>query len=142
MDHFKNGDLKPVLDSTFSINELPAAHEKMEANQNMGKIVLIVKEEDCGEEGKCGLWLTIIRFRTFIYLGWNMQKNNWLFSSIIILFFLYFVFKYIEIKMQTKTNFTHEVITSQVKLVLVWSLHFLNFLTVLGYFSNVILQIC
>lgn len=55
LDHFKNGDLKPVLDSTFSINELPAAHEKMEANQNMGKIVLIVKEEDCGEEGKCGL---------------------------------------------------------------------------------------
>jgi len=37
---FSDGSLKPVLDSVFPIEEIAEAHKKMEANTNIGKIVL------------------------------------------------------------------------------------------------------
>jgi len=37
---FSDGSLKPVLDSVFPIEEIGQAHKKMEANTNIGKIVL------------------------------------------------------------------------------------------------------
>jgi len=37
---FSDGRLKPVLDSVFPIEEIAQAHKKMEANTNIGKIVL------------------------------------------------------------------------------------------------------
>ncbi len=39
---FKNGQLKPVIDSVWSWEEVTEAHRYMEANQNFGKIVLRV----------------------------------------------------------------------------------------------------
>lgn len=55
LPHIINGDVKPIVDSTFSLSELSAAHDRMEGNQNIGKIVIIVKEEDPKEGGKAGL---------------------------------------------------------------------------------------
>lgn len=39
---FRSGALKPVVDSTFTLDEVAAAHEYMAANRNFGKIVLRV----------------------------------------------------------------------------------------------------
>lgn len=39
-DLFKQGKLKPVIDSIFSWKEVEAAHKRMENNRNAGKIVL------------------------------------------------------------------------------------------------------
>lgn len=41
---FETGTLKPVIDSIFPLSEAKLAHERMEANQNQGKIILTVKE--------------------------------------------------------------------------------------------------
>ena len=40
--HAATGALAPVIDSRFALEEAPAAHERMEANLNAGKIVLDV----------------------------------------------------------------------------------------------------
>jgi len=37
---FSDGNLKPVLDSVFSLEDIAQAHKKMEENTNIGKIVL------------------------------------------------------------------------------------------------------
>ncbi|XP_068195471.1 quinone oxidoreductase PIG3 [Antennarius striatus] len=50
----KDPKLKPVIDSTFGLEDISEAHCRMEANKNMGKIVIYVvpqpvseEEEDC-----------------------------------------------------------------------------------------------
>jgi putative PIG3 family NAD(P)H quinone oxidoreductase len=40
---FIDGDLRPVIDSTYDWTDVAAAHKRMEANENAGKIVLRVK---------------------------------------------------------------------------------------------------
>ena len=40
LPHFVDGDLQPVIDSTFDWTEAAAAHRRMENNENVGKIVL------------------------------------------------------------------------------------------------------
>jgi len=40
---FHNGDIKPVVCKTFKMEDVKGAHEYMEANQNMGKIVLSIE---------------------------------------------------------------------------------------------------
>jgi tumor protein p53-inducible protein 3 len=40
MPLFEQGALRPVIDSTFPWEDVAAAHERMEANRNVGKIVL------------------------------------------------------------------------------------------------------
>ncbi|RKD75181.1 putative PIG3 family NAD(P)H quinone oxidoreductase [Sinobaca qinghaiensis] len=40
MHLFQRGDLAPVVDEVFSLEDVPEAHRKMEANKNIGKIVL------------------------------------------------------------------------------------------------------
>ncbi|MFT4973254.1 MAG: tumor protein p53-inducible protein 3 [Paraglaciecola sp.] len=40
--HFSTGELKPVIDSVFDWKEVGKAHQKMEGNENVGKIVLAV----------------------------------------------------------------------------------------------------
>lgn len=42
-DKFASGKLRPVLDKVFDWSEVMAAHEYMESNQNIGKIVLKVE---------------------------------------------------------------------------------------------------
>ena len=42
LPHAATGALAPVIDSRFALAEAPAAHERMEANLNAGKIVLDV----------------------------------------------------------------------------------------------------
>ncbi|GAB1605512.1 quinone oxidoreductase PIG3-like isoform X1 [Argonauta hians] len=49
LPHFNNGNLKPVLDSVFPLDQIHAAHQKMEANRNMGKIVIRVDKENTDE---------------------------------------------------------------------------------------------
>lgn len=38
----KSGDLKPIIDSTFSLDAIAEAHRRMESNKQMGKIVVTV----------------------------------------------------------------------------------------------------
>ncbi len=40
---FSDGRLKPLVDSVFALSDVARAHERMEANQNLGKIVLRVR---------------------------------------------------------------------------------------------------
>ena len=42
LPHVAAGTMAPVIDSRFTLDEAPAAHERMEANLNAGKIVLDV----------------------------------------------------------------------------------------------------
>ena len=42
LPHVAAGAMAPVIDSRFALDEAPAAHERMEANLNAGKIVLDV----------------------------------------------------------------------------------------------------
>jgi NADPH:quinone reductase-like Zn-dependent oxidoreductase len=37
---FAEGTLKPIVDTTFKLEDAAKAHEYMEANENFGKIVL------------------------------------------------------------------------------------------------------
>ena len=39
---FSRGILKPVVDNTFDLRDIRAAHERMESNQSFGKIVLCI----------------------------------------------------------------------------------------------------
>ncbi len=38
----RQGEIKPIIDRQFALSEAAAAHEYMEANQNFGKILLVV----------------------------------------------------------------------------------------------------
>ena len=40
---FADGRLKPLIDSSYPLSEAARAHERMEANENLGKIVLRVR---------------------------------------------------------------------------------------------------
>jgi len=42
---FENKELKPIIDKVYAFEEIQRAHERMEANKNIGKIVLRVKDE-------------------------------------------------------------------------------------------------
>lgn len=42
LGRFERGELKPVVDSVYSIEQAAEAHRRMESNQNLGKIVLKV----------------------------------------------------------------------------------------------------
>jgi len=37
---FQRGALKPVVDAVFPMDQVAVAHQRMEANDNVGKIVL------------------------------------------------------------------------------------------------------
>jgi len=41
--HVEKGELKPVIDRTYPLAEAPAAHERMEAGDHVGKIVLTME---------------------------------------------------------------------------------------------------
>lgn len=43
MPHFRDGTLKPIIDTIYPITEVKKAHKRMERNQNIGKIILTVK---------------------------------------------------------------------------------------------------
>jgi NADPH2:quinone reductase len=38
----ESGAVRPIIDSTFSLNDAAAAHRLMESSRHMGKIVLVV----------------------------------------------------------------------------------------------------
>jgi len=38
-----DGRLKPLIDSVFPLSDVALAHQRMEANENLGKIVLKVR---------------------------------------------------------------------------------------------------
>lgn len=40
---FENGAIKPIIDTTFSFHEVKKAHDYMEANKNIGKIILTLE---------------------------------------------------------------------------------------------------
>jgi tumor protein p53-inducible protein 3 len=44
MDRFVDGTLETIIDSEFDIEQVQKAHERMETNQNVGKIVLKISE--------------------------------------------------------------------------------------------------
>lgn len=45
LPHF-SGFLKPVIDSTFNLENIAEAHRHMEANRNMGKIIINLISEN------------------------------------------------------------------------------------------------
>jgi len=44
LPHFKSGELKPVIDTVYNWKDVTAAHERMEKNQNIGKIILEIND--------------------------------------------------------------------------------------------------
>jgi putative PIG3 family NAD(P)H quinone oxidoreductase len=42
LSHFEAGTLKPVIDSVYQLADIAEAHQRMEANKNIGKIVIEV----------------------------------------------------------------------------------------------------
>jgi NADPH:quinone reductase-like Zn-dependent oxidoreductase len=44
LPHFKSGELKPVIDTVYNWKDVTAAHEHMEKNQNIGKIILEIND--------------------------------------------------------------------------------------------------
>lgn len=40
LPRFENGDLKPIIDQVFDFEDLPKAHERMENNNNTGKLIV------------------------------------------------------------------------------------------------------
>lgn len=42
--HFITGKLKPVIDTVYDLNDIGKAHQRMESNLNIGKILLKVYE--------------------------------------------------------------------------------------------------
>jgi len=42
LPHFATGELAPCIDRSYPMSEVRAAHERMEKNENLGKIVLVV----------------------------------------------------------------------------------------------------
>jgi NADPH:quinone reductase len=44
LNHFQNGILKPIIDSTFSLADASKAHMHMESGANIGKIILIIND--------------------------------------------------------------------------------------------------
>ena len=44
---FENGKLKTIVDSVFAMDQIQLAHQRMESNENVGKIVIqITPQED------------------------------------------------------------------------------------------------
>jgi NADPH2:quinone reductase len=41
-----NGQIKPVIHSTFTLDDAAKAHELMESSQHIGKIILEVSKND------------------------------------------------------------------------------------------------
>lgn len=54
---FANGTLRSIVDSVFPMEEVQLAHKRMEANENIGKIVIQIssKEEASIGENKSEL---------------------------------------------------------------------------------------
>ncbi|KAJ8315515.1 hypothetical protein KUTeg_007665 [Tegillarca granosa] len=42
---FTSGKVKPIVDKTFPLEKISDAHKYMESNQNIGKILLHVRDE-------------------------------------------------------------------------------------------------
>lgn len=42
---FEKGELKPVIDKVYDFKEINQAHQRMESNKNIGKIILEIREE-------------------------------------------------------------------------------------------------
>jgi NADPH:quinone reductase-like Zn-dependent oxidoreductase len=40
LDDFESGKLKPIIDRAFAARSVREAHARMEANQNIGKLIL------------------------------------------------------------------------------------------------------
>ncbi len=52
MPHFNDKKLVPIIDQVFDFEKITDAHRRMEANLNIGKILLKVSDEqtDVGQE--------------------------------------------------------------------------------------------
>lgn len=46
LGHFLTGNLKPVIDQVFSLDDIAQAHQRMESNLNFGKILLKVNDDE------------------------------------------------------------------------------------------------
>ena len=44
LELFQNGQLRPIVDCVFPFEQIQQAHEHMEANKNIGKIILKIDE--------------------------------------------------------------------------------------------------
>ena len=43
---YRQGKIKPIIDKVFPIEEVASAHQYMEDDLNIGKIILTVKHDD------------------------------------------------------------------------------------------------
>ena len=51
----RKGQVRPVLDRTFPLEEAAAAHRLMESSQHIGKILLTIDDADIVTRAKAGL---------------------------------------------------------------------------------------
>ena len=49
MPKFSTGELKPIIDSEFPLEKISEAHQLMESNKSVGKILLRVHEDGHSE---------------------------------------------------------------------------------------------
>jgi tumor protein p53-inducible protein 3 len=45
MGYFRNGDIKPIIDREFDLDQIQEAHRLMESNANTGKILIKVFDQ-------------------------------------------------------------------------------------------------
>ncbi|XP_078322706.1 quinone oxidoreductase PIG3-like isoform X2 [Crassostrea virginica] len=50
LPHFSNGEFRPIIDTTLTLDSIQEAHQLMESNKTTGKIVLQVRDEAAKEE--------------------------------------------------------------------------------------------
>ena len=46
LPHFQNATLETIFDSEFALDQIVDAHKRMESNQNIGKILLKISDDD------------------------------------------------------------------------------------------------
>ena len=49
---FANGTLRSIVDSVFLMEEVQLAHKRMEANENIGKIVIQISSKEEASDGE------------------------------------------------------------------------------------------
>ncbi len=46
LPHFQSGLLESIVDSEFSLDQIQEAHKRMELNENVGKILLKISDDE------------------------------------------------------------------------------------------------
>ncbi len=45
LQYFENGTLKPIIDQEFNLEQVAMAHQRVESNENIGKVLIKISDE-------------------------------------------------------------------------------------------------